>query len=836
MRAKKIISIALALLLFAGTVALTACTPEGVNTVRVMVEDGEHFTVSGDKIKTVERGADVSFDIVIDNGCYYISNNLGAEFEDGVLTLRSVVAPQTVVLDVCVSAYVVKLEPTDGMTVIVDGEPSTVGATLSVPYGGEAVFEIEIDEERYMFSGAIVRYPDGSTSEAEYSDGRLILSDVRSDAEVFVQLRNAPETDKEEVTVRLLEGEGYTVTGESSVTIAVGEDVSFEVDVWDGYGYVSNNCGATYDDGTVTLTDVTADQDIILNFRRTSTSTVYYEHGRVDVTDAGSTLIYTATADSGYVFTRWTHEGELQAYSNGITVPAGTELEPVFAPESDTLVVYHTNGGELKNSDEDSVTYAFESDVYLYPAALGEWCFRTFERDGYVPIEYNTEPDGSGTPYSIGSRIFESGNRIDLYVIWEKENAATDFETEYISENGENVGVRLIGYIGTDTEAVIPTEINGLPVTEIAEGCFEGSDVTRVVITENIRTIDHYAFKDSAQLRTLYMCDSVEYVYNDSFEGCDELSELRMMAVLPPVYTDHLIGTTVRRFELLVATRNDHKNNIIFYGGSSTFQGIDGSTLSRSFNNDLYRIINGGQNAYVSGVLMLDLYSQFMKRGDALIFTPELGRDMYSEELALPAWIVFEEFFDAFRYIDLRDYGNIFGSFYDFQHGADNFTFVGKVDQLEDGVRKTYEDYEPTLDEWFTRGPNFNITTANLETNTRPIEFDYFKSQVLNVFNKLYTEKITARGVNLYFGWYGFWEYAFDEPDPYSENSIYAEYERWLKENLAFKYISDYRDHLFGIEDMTDSNSHLTREAAIRHSLTYVEEMKPALREDGFLV
>src|SRR5699024_4893403 len=154
------------------------------------------------------RGADVSFDIVIDNGCYYICNNLGAEFEDGVLTLRSVVAPQTVVLDVGVSAYVVKLEPSDGMTVIRDGEPSTVGATLPVPYGGEAVFEIEIDEERYMFSGAIVRYPDGSTSEAEYSDGRLILSDVRSDAEVFVQLRNAPETDKEEVTVRLLEGEG----------------------------------------------------------------------------------------------------------------------------------------------------------------------------------------------------------------------------------------------------------------------------------------------------------------------------------------------------------------------------------------------------------------------------------------------------------------------------------------------------------------------------------------------------------------------------------------------------------------------------------------------------
>lgn len=826
----KILSALSALLLFACVAAFSACSAAEGLTVRIMVEDGENFSVVGDKVKAVRSGSDVSFDIRIDDGCYYSSNNCGAEFADGKLTLRNVTAPKTIVLDVAKTEYAVRLESADGMTVGTGSGGSDASATLTVPYGEDAVFDIEIDE-RHIFAGVFVRFGDGSDGRADYADGKITVYDIRSDAEVFVWLRNAP-TGADEAVVRLLDGAGYTVEGASEQIVKTGGDASFSVSVWDGYSYVSNNCGAVYDDGAVTLRDVAADQDIVLVFRPDDVRTEYYEHGRVDVSDADGDLLYSADADGGYTFTHWLSEGELYSYANDLTVPAGTELEPVFASNNNTFVTYHANGGHIVGSSLDSVTYLFDSPVYLYPAAFGEWFFRTFEREGYAPLEYNTEPDGSGNAYSLGSRIFEEGRRTDLYVIWERETPEAYFDISYMTDGTERTGVELTRYTGADPEVVVPAEIDGLPVVSIADGCFAGSDITRAVITKNVRTVERGAFRDCRYLETVYMCDSVEYVYNESFSGCDAFSDLRMIAVRPPVYADHLIGSTVRRFELLVSTRGEYgRTNIIFYGGSSIFQGIDGHTFSMRFNQSQFRMINGGQNAYVSGPLMLDLYSAFMKKGDVLVFVPEYGHEIYSATWSLPAWIALEEFYDAFRYIDIRDYGNVFGSYYDFQHGASNYTFVGKTKQLKDGLAQSYEDYNDTLDEWFTRGENFEIVKADVMMHVDPIDFDMLKRLVTEDVNPVYNDKVKSRGITMYFACYGLWEYAFPMDD-----EDYAAYESWLKENLAFTYISDYRDHMFSEDELTDSISHLTREAAREHSNIYAEELMPYMRADGYPV
>ena len=68
------------------------------------------------------------------------------------------------------------------------------------------------------------------------------------------------------------------------------------------------------------------------------------------------------------------------------------------------------------------------------------------------------------------------------------------------------------------------------------------------------------------------------------------------------------------------------------------------------------------------------------------------------------------------------------------------------------------------------------------------------------------------------------------------DDEDYAAYESWLKENLAFTYISDYRDHMFSEDELTDSISHLTREAAREHSNIYAEELIPYMRADGYPV
>lgn len=813
---------------------LFACGNDG-STIRVMVEDGEYFQVVGDSLKTVRRGDDVSFSIVIDEGCYYVSNNCGAIYSDGVLTLKNVRIPQTILLKVDISIYTAKLWGRDGMTVYHDGEAAEDGVLLEVPYGGEAVFDIRISNS-YEYAGTIVICGDGSEKTGVYADGQLTVNDVRSSIEIFVQLRNTSVIPTDEVVVSLLEGEGFTISGAAEKHVVVGEDVSFEITVKDDYFYVYNNCGAEFADGKVTLRNVAANQIIMLLFRRKNTSTTYYSHGRADVTTDANGSTHLAIADTGYVFICWKYSNGTATYSyaNSLTIPADTaaslKLTPDFAAISkNQIVTYHANGGNVYNSSDEYINYAFSSEIYIYPAALGEWCFKTFYRDNHAPIEFNLKADGSGRAYSLGSRIFESAETVELYLIWEKETPAGSFTYEYLQTDGINSGIKLTEYKGEDETVAIPAYIDGLPVRTVDEGCFSESDITGVVITKNIQDVEKKAFSNCRNLKTVYLCDSVENIYNESFTGCENFSELRMIAVLPPVYSNHLIGTTIRRFEQLYKTRNNGKTKVMFYGGSSIFQGIDGATVAGMFNTSYYSIINGGQNAYISGPLMLELYSIFMSTSDIMVFVPEYSKQVYSNIWELPSWIALEAFYDAFRLIDIRDYGNIFASFYDLQHGSSSFVYVGKLKQCADGKALTYEDYNNTVDEYFTRDENFEVVKASVSQEAIPINFDAVKEDVRSIINKVYLSKYVPRGLTMYFASCGMWEYAFP-----GDKSQYTMYETWLKSYLKFPYISNCLNHLFTISYISDSISHLTREGAVLHSRVLASEILAQMRLDGY--
>ena len=61
------------------------------------------------------------------------------------------------------------------------------------------------------------------------------------------------------------------------------------------------------------------------------------------------------------------------------------------------------------------------------------------------------------------------------FILPEAEAASTkftqgDYECRIINKNE----VELLNYYGTDTEVIIPSEIKGMPVTSIGDGCFGG--------------------------------------------------------------------------------------------------------------------------------------------------------------------------------------------------------------------------------------------------------------------------------------------------------------------------------------------------------------------------
>ncbi len=89
----------------------------------------------------------------------------------------------------------------------------------------------------------------------------------------------------------------------------------------------------------------------------------------------------------------------------------------------------------------------------------------------------------------------------------------------YESEKDE---ITITGYSGIEASITIPSEIDGLPVTAIAENAFRGFlYLEKVIIPNSVKTID-YAFVS---------CESLEYVFigkgvtsmNGAFRGCTSL-------------------------------------------------------------------------------------------------------------------------------------------------------------------------------------------------------------------------------------------------------------------------------------------------------------------------
>lgn len=833
---KKILALVLFVLLLSTLLVFCSCEKEEARTVKVMLEDGAHFTVKGDSVKTVTVGENVSFNIEIEEGYYYASNNCGAVYSDGVVTLTDVRTPQTIVLGLFANVYSVKLMSITGMQVEV-GNESRDSALVSVEHGGIAEFTISISEEYEFYS--VTATGDSGNKIATYANGKVTVENISEDTQVSVQLR-AVAVIQDSYTITVKPSDYFTISGSYSQEYYLNDTAEFSITFAEGYFFNGTNCGAVYADGKLSFSPVQANQTIEVYTKREGAKIVSYDGGVVAEIADGTKMTYSATADNDCVFSHWLIDEETYSYANNVTVENTVKLTAVFTLKNNVVqVIYHANGGKVNESTDTTVTYCFQSPAYLYPAALGEWCFKTFSRDGYVPIEYNTEADGSGDAYSLGSKLFINGKVINLYVIWAQENPATDFTYVNITEGTGSeqiiVGIKLTEYLGTNEYVVIPTEINGYPVQTIAENCFHNLGITTLVISENVKNVEARAINNCDSLSTLYMCDSVEEIGNSSFYSCSKLANLRMIAKLPPVYSDHLIGTIIRRFEILYNTQGNSTFNIILYGGSSVFQGFDGATLDAMFS-DNFVIMNGGQNAYISGPLMLELYSYFMEDGDLMVFIPEYGGELYETALQLPSWVMLENFYDAFRYIDLRDYSNIFSSFYDLQHGSMFYEYIGKLQQISDaetsGKVLSYEKYNDTVDEYFTRADNFVITKAQMETDPNDyVDHEDLHTKVEDNINEIYNEKYVPRGIKMYFAAGALWNEAF----PNCMSQI-QEYEEWLKEdgNLDFPYISDYTNHMFAYADITDSVSHLTRDAAVRHSTTLGNELKEQMQRDNY--
>ncbi len=107
----------------------------------------------------------------------------------------------------------------------------------------------------------------------------------------------------------------------------------------------------------------------------------------------------------------------------------------------------------------------------------------------------------------------------------------SDFEYEV----GEDGGITITKYIGTDTDVVIPEKIDGKDVTVIGSYVFSyanNSKVTSVDMPNTVKVIEGGAFMHNKELTTVRLSKSLNEINGGAFEGCVNLSTIQLPATL----------------------------------------------------------------------------------------------------------------------------------------------------------------------------------------------------------------------------------------------------------------------------------------------------------------
>jgi hypothetical protein len=188
---------------------------------------------------------------------------------------------------------------------------------------------------------------------------------------------------------------------------------------------------------------------------------------------------------------------------------SGANIVKLYANYAESNVLYYDpNGGVINqqtfnmkqndyysatvNSGRVKITFA-QRYISVMDCASLFYDDGTFVRDGYVLAEYNTEKDGSGEGYSLGSKFYSDPDVASLpvlYCIWKPVTDESFFTYESFdypcpvdranAPTWHDSGVIITGYTGDASEVVIPEKIGGEYVIGIKSGAFVNKSMQKV--------------------------------------------------------------------------------------------------------------------------------------------------------------------------------------------------------------------------------------------------------------------------------------------------------------------------------------------------------------------
>ena len=200
------------------------------------------------------------------------------------------------------------------------------------------------------------------------------------------------------------------------------------------------------------------------------------------------TATLTATTNSNYVFLGWYDNNETLISANAVYEFEVVEDVIVYAKWQGVASIITAYYNRNESDEEFFTTEVYYGDSFkLNPPS----------RHGYSFIGWYSDRDGSGTCYTNASGAFSNysyiGN-ISVYAVWEIATANTEFN--YSISNDETY-VTVLSYKGSSNELHIPSTINDIPVTHIADNAFNYVDADKIIIPYSITNIGSGAFNNT---------------------------------------------------------------------------------------------------------------------------------------------------------------------------------------------------------------------------------------------------------------------------------------------------------------------------------------------------
>lgn len=296
----------------------------------------------------------------------------------------------------------------------------------------------------------------------------------------------------------------YGTVTPSEKYVNKGESITFSISPGSEYEYSNNDCGATYQNGNLTLSNIQSDKDCIVNFKKKEYTLTYNNNGgsgctskKVTSGNAWGTLC-TPTR-TNYDFLGW--------YTSA---SGGTKISSTTVATKDQTVYAHWEYATLKLTYDNNGGSGCTSKTFVKNQKVGTLC---------VPTKATNEFAGWYTSATGGTEVTSDtvlSEATTVYAHWTPTcfafTPSTGTITNYYDYKGNNSAN------GSCPRSVtIPSTISGKTVLKIGNYSFEEKNITSVTIPNTVIEIGYSAFGNN-KLTSVTIPSSVITIKNGAFE------------------------------------------------------------------------------------------------------------------------------------------------------------------------------------------------------------------------------------------------------------------------------------------------------------------------------